>query len=230
MRNFAFLHVGNDGFMATTLVQSLRRMHADARIVQCTDRVTPAIAGADSVFRFDGDTGKLMTFKLRCFADIELPSATLFLDTDMVCVKPVDPVAALGDNDVAVCVREFDVNRTFKAKFGTMALNQYSGMPMGAVYPFVACATITRKADFWRDCLANLLSLDPKFQDWYGDQEAIRNVIGQKRYKAGTLPESIYACLPERESARHAAILHFKGRERKSLMQQHAVRLAHATP
>jgi len=107
-----------------------------------------------------------------------------------------------------------------------MSLHEYSGMRVGAVYPYIACATISGRREFWSDCLDNLLRLDPKFHSWYGDQEAIRNVIRSGKYRISTLPESVYGCLPEYEKrVPPPKIIHFKGSGRKSLMIARASQL-----
>lgn len=225
--SFVFLHVGPDAALPALLVRSIRAVHGGARIVQCTDRHTLAVDGVDEVRRFEGDTTTLMTFRLACFAALEQPAAALYLDTDMLCVGPLQPQALLGDCEVAVCSREFDRTAPFNTRFGGLDLTEYTGKTLGEVYPYIACATITRGAAFWVDCLANLSSLPQKFSRWYGDQEAIRNVVNLGKYRATHLPESVYGCLPERLSGDAAAprLLHFKGAARKQLMFEYARRM-----
>ena len=138
-----------------------------------------------------------MTFRLSCFSRIQIDAPTIFLDTDILCVQKVDLPQILHDNDIAVCHRQFDTKSLIKADSKRMKLPEYAGRTMGQVYPYIACATVTKSNDFWITCLKNLLELDPKFHVWYGDQEAIRNVVASNKYKTALLPESIYACLPE---------------------------------
>lgn len=224
---FVFLHVGPDASLPALLVRSIRAVHGDAQIIQCSDHATAAVAGVDEVRRFEGDTTTLMTFRLASFAALEQPAPALYLDTDMLCVGPLEPQSMLGDCEVAVCSREFGRAALFNTRFGGLDLTEYAGKTIGEIYPYVACATVTRGAAFWADCLANLASLPPKFRRWYGDQEAIRNVVSLGKYRTAHLPESVYGCLPERRTNDSAAprLLHFKGAARKPLMLEYAKRL-----
>ena len=125
--------------------------------------VPPKIPGVDEVFRFVGDVSNLMTFRLWCFSSLDITIPTLFLDTDMLCVGSVDPAQAIQDADVAVCAREFGCQDIINTSFREMDLSEYSGKTFGEVYPYVACATVTRSSKFWKDCLQNLRQLHPKF-------------------------------------------------------------------
>lgn len=224
---FVFLHVGADVGAPTLLVQSIRALHADAEVIQCSDRLSPEIEGVDTVRRFDGDTTNLMTFRLQCFAGLERHLPALYVDTDMLCARPLNPAAILGSHDVGVCKREFDGGDLLNTRFKGMDLCEYEGKTLGDVYPYIACATVTAGSAFWRECMANLTGLHPKFHFWYGDQEAIRNVVNGGRFNTIALPESVYGCLPERQGSGPKAprLLHFKGAARKPMMFDYARRL-----
>jgi hypothetical protein len=224
---FVFLHVGPANGFPTLLVRSIRAIQPDAEIIQCADASTPAVEGVSSVARFAGDTANLMTFRLHSFAGLSHAKPALYLDTDMLCVSPIDPEAELGEGDVAVCSREFNVASAFNTGFAGLDLSEYNGMTLGEVYPYVACATVTRNGAFWKECLDNLRTLAPKFHYWYGDQEAIRNVISSGRFKPRLLPESLYGCLPEAPSSPTTTprLMHFKGGHRKPLMLEFARKL-----
>ncbi len=137
------------------------------------------------------------------------------------------PEMILDGYDVAVCRREFNRSDLLNTRFRGLDLSEYSGKTLDDVYPYVACATVTDGGSFWADCLVNLTSLHRKFHYWYGDQEAIRNIVGSGKYRSVLLPESIYGCLPE-YSARISpgpSPLHFKGPGRKPMMLEYARRL-----
>ena len=222
--HIVFLHVGVETLLPTLLVRSLRLHHPNARILQCSDRNTPEIKGVDEVFRFVGDVSNLMTFRLQCFSSLDTTNPTLFLDTDMLCVGSLDPTQIIQDADVAVCAREFGCQDILNTSFCGMDLSEYSGKALGDIYPYVACATVTRSGKFWEDCLRNLRQLHPKFHFWYGDQEAIRNVANSGAYKVKFLKESEYGCLPDQKMpiAHAPRLYHFKGARRKSMMIDYA--------
>jgi hypothetical protein len=76
--------------------------------------------------------------------------------------------------------------------------------------------------EFWCRCLEEFLRLPAKFQHWFGDQEALRNVVNARRDAIRWLPESIYACFadlePKREHATRIKLCHFKGPGRKQML------------
>ncbi len=225
-----FLHVGKEILAPTILVRSIHARHPNAEIIQCSDRNSPEIADVSSVNRLDDDPSNLMTFRLKSFSRVEGDGPTWFLDTDMICTGDLDPNGVLQGANVALCVRQFNVNALINIQFRGMDLSEYRGMTLGAVYPYLACTTLTSNSKFWLDCLDNLNHLDPKFHLWYGDQEAIRNVAKLAKYRVARLPESVYACPPEHENPSSLPkILHYKG-NRKPLMMQRAQQMGFAGP
>jgi hypothetical protein len=223
----AFLHVGQDIICPTILVRSIRAHNPDAMILQCSDSSSPQVEGTNAVQRFEGDVANLMKFRTSCFSRLQIDAPTIFLDTDMLCLQRLDPPAILHDNDIAVCRRQFDTKGLIEINLKNMSLAEYSGKTLGQVWPYLGCATVTKGNNFWIECLQNLLQLHPKFHFWYGDQEAIRNVVASNKYKTALLPESIYACLPEAQPLYGNAVklLHFKGPGRMKMMIDHAKKI-----
>jgi hypothetical protein len=216
MTTAAFLHIGEDLRFPTILARSLTRHNPGIEILQVTDLATPAIEGVSEVCRIGPYEGAMMTFRLRGFASLAPSGPCWFFDTDMICNGPLSPPAEVAP--VAVCERQFGRDTIFNAAFRGMDFGEYRGRTLSQVYPWLACATWVDGEDFWRECLEELLSLDPKFALWYGDQEALRNVIARRTLPWSRLPESIYACLPEApEPAATAQMMHYKG-QRKALM------------
>lgn len=216
----AFLHVGPDATLATILTRSLRAVHEDAHITQCTDRLTPPVAGVDSVFRVDGDTSRLMTFRLSVFAQFAQTGPTFFLDTDMICLRALDAEAALDGKQVAICRRQYQTRTLINPRAMNMDLPEYAGKTLGEVYPYLACAVVTRTPAFWAACQQALTNLPEKFQVWFGDQEAMKVIVEGGAFTAAWLAESAYACLPDLETnpAADPKLLHFKGPARKGMM------------
>ena len=222
---FVFLHVGNDSAPAL-LCKSILRCMPDAEIIQCTDSTTEKIPGVTEVARFKGNTNNLMTFRLKCFASLNIEKSAIYIDTDILVLDKINPDELLGESEVALCERTFDRNSLINTKFRKMDLSEYAGKTSGEVYPIIACFTVTKSSQFWQDCKENLESLDKKFHFWYGDQEAMRNVVDSKKYVTTFLPESKVACLPEHATPSYSPIaLHFKGAKRKSWMQDVASHL-----
>lgn len=218
-----FMHVGPDVQLPTIMARSFRRHNPDARIVQVTDLASPAIEGVDAVERRPAAHPNLMLFRMQLFAALPTTGPTWFLDTDMICNRPL-MFEGGGSPQVAVCVREFGCDAVFNHRFGPADFSEYAGRTFGELYPYVGCATLLENSGFWAECLTDYEALDPKFFHWYGDQEAIRNVVRSGRFPVAALPESLYACLPEHERpGLQPVISHYKGR-RKILMLERAAR------
>jgi hypothetical protein len=94
---------------------------------------------------------------------------------------------------------------------------KYHNIPLGTLYPYLGCATITSNYHAWK-CMAILMGfMDQNLRSWYGDQEALK-VYSHMLYThlVGEMEESEYACLPERAVGGHVPkILHYKGSARK---------------
>ena len=145
----------------------------------------------------------------------------------MLMVRPFDPADVLGDRDVAVCERSYGKDMPFRESIGDVDLSEYRDRTYGDIYPYLACFTAVRGHAFWRDCHAALLDLPEKFHRWFGDQEAIRNVVARGAYRVKNVPESVYGCLPDQLDPAQGApcLIHFKGPERKRLLMKWADRL-----
>lgn len=220
MTQIVFLHVGGDATLPTILCRSIRTHNPDAVLIQCTDHVSPAVDGADRVVRFDGDVDRLMLFRVSAFAAMTISEPTLFLDTDMICLQPIDPKAALDGAEAAVCRREYHRDILLDPRAMNIDLSEYAGRTLDEVYPYLACAVICRQPEFWTACLDELRRMPPKFLRWFGDQEAMRIVVNARRDRTRWLPESLYACLADVETdpSKNPKLCHFKGPGRKQMM------------
>jgi hypothetical protein len=220
MIQIAFFHIGLDQRQPTILCRSIRAQNRNVHIIQCTDGRTPQVDGVDTVARSEGDIHNMMLFRTAAYADLPITEPTLFLDTDMICLQELDPAAALDGGQVAVCRREYQCDMLLNVDAMDVDLSEYAGLRLGDVYPYIGCAVVTGGQDFWRSCLDEYLRLPPKFHKWFGDQEAIRNVVNSRLDKVRWLPESTYACLAdlETDATKRPKICHFKGPARKQMM------------
>lgn len=217
MTTFVFLHVGDDP-VVKMLVQSIHKTNPDARLIQCADPLTAQIAGTTDIYRHEGDTSNLMTFRLEAFSGLGLNEPAIYLDTDMLVLTELNSEDILAETDVACCERSFGRDLLINTSFRGMDLSEYKNMTLGEVYPILAAFTVTRTFDFWEACAKRLLALEDKFHFWYGDQEAMRDVARLNIFDLRLIPESVYACLPEFAQKTSPKLLHFKGAQRKKLM------------
>jgi hypothetical protein len=222
MNTFVFFHVGQDLRQPTMLVHSIRLTNPSAHIIQCTDLETPIVPRTTEVHRAPCDQGRLMMARLDGFSRLKLTTPAIFLDTDMLVVKQIDPANLLANKKAILCKRSFNLNGSFIGMQRGLDFSEYEGKSLGEVYPYVACATVAGSGDFWKELVDILWRLDEKFQIWYGDQEALKYwARTQKAHDVGVLQECDYGCLPEEVNfVSRAKILHFKGPTRKTLMSK----------
>lgn len=219
---FVFLHVGSD-FRPGLLVRSIRRTLPSAEIVQCTNHMDSCVEGVDDVFILEDDVSNLMTYRLKAFSLLGLTTPAIYLDTDILITRPFAIDQLLKDQDLAVCKRTFGSDALINTTFKGMDLSEYQNKTFGEVYPYLASFNITRTHSFWTACHEKLLNLDRKFHFWYGDQEAMREVIKTRRFTLTELAESQISCLPEYVNPANMPLaVHFKGPNRKHLMQDAA--------
>ncbi len=217
---YAFFFVGNDISQPQMLVDSIRWVDSQAEIVHCADAGTPQINGVSRRVDVDGDRRRLMTYRLRAFRESGINRPAIYIDTDMLCVRPIDAAALCREHPIRFCARQFSVDAGFNGRFGGMDFMEYDGHPLGQVYPFVACATVAPDSGVWASLGRELSSINPKFSIWYGDQEAMRLFAERNGIlPSHGLPETVFGCLPEQsEYLSSASLIHFKGAARKGLM------------
>lgn len=219
--SFVFFHVG-DITQPQLLTLSIKKFNPDSKIYFITDFSTKDIDGVDEIVRFDLDKDNMMTSRLEAFANLELNKPAIYIDTDVLVVRPI-PIELFMEKDIFLCNRTFSRDAFINTSFKNMNLSEYKGKTFGEIYPFLACFTFTKNYEFWSECYKTLLNLDEKFHFWYGDQEALRVVFEKKKFNIGLLNESVVCTLPEYSQPKDGSYsIHFKGPSRKNLMLQAA--------
>lgn len=207
---FVFFHVGNDLTQPRRLVESIRKSNPNAEIVMCSDQGTPFLSGVSKRIHIKGDRTQLMQMRLDAFAAAKLTVPAIYIDTDMAVQDKVSPTQLLGDRDVVMCRRSFQRDAGFNINLRGMNFSEYKGKTLDEVYPYLACATVTRDHKPWDNMAMRLRMMDPKYSIWYGDQEALKSYAAEN--DVGTLDEKEYACLPEFVDRNNPPkIVHYKG-------------------
>ena len=214
---FVFFRTGTEDQIGYTrkFVESLMDSNPDARIIMCTDSKTPVIGGTER-FELDIDTQDFMEYRLKIYAALGLTYPAMYLDDDMIVCAEMFPDALLGKHRALFCERMFNRDFNFNTSMKGLDFSEYKGKTMVEVFPYLACATVTKDHTVWSELLGILDHIDPKYRKWYGDQEAMK--IWAKMNPVGTLLESEYACLPEYLDNRDPKIIHYKG-DRKEKMK-----------
>jgi hypothetical protein len=217
MSRFAFFHVGQDVTFPTKMVASLKAVMPEATVIMCTDYDTPQVEGVDEYGHSEVDKDQLMYCRMRAFANLRLTQPTMYIDTDMLFVLPVDPTAILGEREIIFCRRDFDRDAGFNGAQRNGMFKQWHGIPLGTLFPYLGCATITKDYHPWLAMSLLMSMMDKERRSWYGDQEALKVYSYMLRTElVGEFSEAEYACLPDKRREDDVPrILHYKGPARK---------------
>lgn len=214
-----FLHIDRpDGeearALARAMVASANRVMPYVCVVQFTDMKTKPIKGVSAVRRKPSEPMGLL--RLRHCAGVQ--GEWLFVDADVIFQQPVTAVFKKDNFDVAVTSRNWSHVKP--------AVGFSQRMPFNTGVVFSRCPA------FWAEAYTRLRCFDPKEQEFMGEQQVICDVAAEThRYRVKRLQGSVYNFPPEvpgkptsAELEEAAAILHYKGKERKPLMLKRARR------
>ena len=211
---FVFFHYGDATKMTQRMVDSINQYNPGAEIIMCSDEATPEIRGITRRVNFEFDREKPMEARLMVFAKLFLNKPAMYIDNDMLFLDYIDVEEILGHKEIVMCRRSFDKHLSFNTKLHGLDFSEHAGKTIDQVYPYLACATITRNFEPWGSMYGALLALmDEKYRRWYGDQEALRfAAMALTKLEMGEIEEREYACLPEyANQINRPRILHFKG-------------------
>lgn len=226
----AFFAIGNPAFLeASLLVRSVRLLKSDIAILQLTDVTTPEVPGVSEVMRFKGlNPGHIMTARVEAFAAVDTSVPTLFLDTDMLMLRVPASLSELTSSCevTRLCRRYYERNAVFNWRFRGLSFDEHRGKTLDEAFPWLACATFVYRTQFWSKCLQRLHDLRGDYHVWYGDQEAMRQVIEATVTSSNPLCERDFAALPDKIKCQESPyILHFKGASRKILQKAYLNKL-----
>ena len=199
-----FIQYGRDITCALMMVESCKRLGYE--VWQLSDDVAPKVEGVDVIMREPMHGGRMM-YRARRLA--EMPAPYVLLDTDMIVSRDISD-GMEGDHDVALSWRGRN-----------MVIVKGETEPV--YMPYNGGLVFVKNQEFMRDCLKNMEGQAPKWQDWYGDQLALRDVAKSGKYKVLELREGKWNYVPETLSHvfPDVKIYHFKGL-RKNMMPDFA--------
>jgi len=216
--SFVFFYVGQNISIPQMLVDSIRWSNPGATVVQCSDASTPTVFGVDRKTISACDPTRLMTSRLYAFASAGVDHTAVYVDADMLIVKPLDLPKILGNSRIAVTRRSFKRKGLFNPVQRGINFYEYANRTIDEVYPYVACFTIAKDSTPWSAMLDILFRKAVKFHKWYGDQEAIKEYVTKNPGACLEVQESIYGCTPDQlKNFPEASVIHFKG-SHKALM------------
>jgi len=219
---FVFFRTGTEEELvyAKKFVASLRASNPDAEIIMCTNRHTPEIEGVTRRFELTLNSNDWMEYRMQAYAELRLDRPAMYLDDDMIVNASIDPKKLLGGMNVLLCERSFYRESQFNTHMKGIDFQEHKGKTIHQVYPYLACATVTKDYMFWADLLFIMDYISPKYRKWYGDQECMRiwsQTADDDEY--GVISEEDYACLPEYLSGKNPKIIHYKGNRKLEMLK-----------
>lgn len=195
----AFVQYGRgNSDLAAMMVHSCKALGYDVTQLSCME--APTVFGVDRVERAPFDCGRML-FRARLLTKMITPF--VLLDTDMIVRKDISD--GFGE-DAAV---------TYRDKHLVLSKDEKEPLRM----PYNGGVIFASNQGFLVDCLKAMETMEPKRQDWYGDQLALRDVIESGKYKVRIHKDERWNFCPDSEGhdLDNVRIYHYKG-NRKRLM------------
>ena len=217
---FVFLHILNnnqtDQSIYKTFINSIYTFYPEAEVIQVSDKRTPALDKVSNVFRYDGDTNKIMEFRINANKELGLKKPAIYLDSDMIITNRFDINKMLNFNKTILLRRSFDLNTKFNTKIKNQEFDEYYNYTIDKVFPILACLLKTNSYAFWEEMSKCLYSLEDKFLYWYGDQEILKKLYLENKERFYLIEEKHFACPPQfLDKKKFPYLIHFKGLQNK---------------
>ena len=217
---FVFLHILNDNqkdqSIYNTFINSIYTFYPEAEVIQVSDKHTPALDKVSNVFRYDGDTNKIMEFRINANKELGLKKPAIYLDSDMIITNRFNLKKMLNLDKTILLRRSFDLNTKFNTKIKNQKFDAYSNYTIDKVFPILACLLKTNSYVFWEEMSKYLYTLEDKFLYWYGDQEILKKLYLENKDRFCLIEEKYFACPPQfLDKKKFPYLIHFKGLQNK---------------
>lgn len=227
LNHIAFFWIGPDVTIPTLLVRSIRAAFGSHfNVHQLSDRETPIIEGVTTHKKLKLSP-HIMVARLEAYAALSISEPTLFLDADMLVLRPFD-LPPLAENAVGVTLRgERDTIRFSKREWAEFP--EFTEKDSAQMMPYIFSFVYVKSTVLFLRQLNALRKMPKRFQRWYGDQMTLKSELDAPgRFTLQNFDVNIYNCTVrsrwEFEEIRNAAnpvcIAHFKGPDSKVAMAE----------
>lgn len=225
LNNIAFFWIGPDITIPALLVRSIRLAFGPRfNVIQLSDRSTPKVDGVTSHKQLKLSP-HIMVARLEAYAALSIKAPTLFLDADMLVLRPFD-LPPLTEHQVGVTIRgERDTLRFSEEECASEP--RFIGKNTAQVMPYLYSFVYVRSPVLFVRQLNALRKLPKRFHLWYGDQMTLKSELDAPgRFVIQPINIDIYnrtvGSRLEFEEIRGApeavCVAHFKGKESKRAM------------
>ena len=227
LNNIAFFWIGPDTTIPALLVRSIRTAFGPHfNVIQLSDKITPRVEGVTAHKQFKLSP-HIMVARLEAYAALSLTAPTLFVDADMLVLRPFD-LPPLAENEVGVTIRG-ERDTVFFSEQECVEEPGFVGKTTAEVMPYLYSFVYVRSPVLFVRQLNALRKLPKRFHRWYGDQMTLKSELdASSRFLIRTFDIDIYNRtvgtrqeFAEIRGAPEAVCLaHFKGRESKQVMRE----------
>jgi len=220
-----FFWVGPDITIPALLVRSVRvAFGPQFNIVQLSDRNTPKVEGVTSHKQLKLSP-HIMVARLEAYAALSITAPTLFLDADMLVLRPFD-LPPLAGNEVGVTTRGIRETVSF-TELDCAEYPEFAGKITREVMPYLYSFVYVRSPILFVRQLNALRKLPKRFHRWYGDQVTLKSELDTSgRFVIQAFDINLYnrtvGSRREFEAIRNApqsvCVAHFKGKDSKRAM------------
>lgn len=225
LNHIAFFWVGQDVTIPTLLCRSIRSAFGpDFNIHQLSDLMTPKVEGVTH-HRKMKLSPHIMVARLESYAALDIKEPTLFLDADMLVLRPFD-LPPLADNEVGVTPRSARDTLVISNRIVAM-YPEFADKTTAQVMPYIYSFVYVRSQILFLRQLVALRKLPKRYHRWYGDQITLKNEMdASSRFAARNFDVNTYNRTVRSigeftdvlASPQPVVLAHFKGPESKSAM------------
>ena len=220
--NFAFIHIYKDILFGKILTYSIKLHHPNSSVIQISDLNAKKIEDVDYIERKKFYYETIMYDFIKAQRDIiNKYGPTVFLDADMIVLKPITEFFSIENYEFSVTQRTEENKQLYftpvlhKEKFPELI-----GKKFGDEMPFNAGIYFCKNSDTLKYMLSIFNKLKSNYYEWYGDQLALRELVKINKFKIKIFNDYIYNYTPNTvdEDLSDKKVLHFKGKTKKLLV------------
>ena len=225
LNTIAFFWIGPDITIPTLLVRSIRAAFGPQfNVIQLSDRDTPRVEGVTAHKQFKLSP-HIMVARLEAYAALSITAPTLFVDADMLVLRPFD-LPPLAENEVGITIRG-DRDTVYFSEEECAEEPGFIGKTTAEVMPYLYSFVYVRSPVLFVRQLNALRKLPRRFHRWYGDQMTLKSELDAPgRFVIRPFDIDRYnrtvSTRQEFEEIRGApeavCLAHFKGKESKGVM------------
>jgi len=227
LKRIVFFWIGEDVGLPSLLVASIRHhMPRGLEVIQLSDTATPRVHGTTRYVSLNLSPA-IMVARLEAYSALRIAEPTLYLDADMLVVRPFD-LPALAVNEIGVTPRTRRDDGLIQEAGEQPMFPEFRGRTLREVMPYIYSFVYASSEALFVRQLELLRAMPAAFRAWFGDQVTLKEALASEPFTAREFDADRYnrtvktsaeyedACA----SGDPPCILHFKGAEAKRVMAE----------